>query len=222
MESRPPTERSDCIEIPETVTVIEHNAFYSCENLSNITIPKSVKTIESGNQAGCLYQCVGSVIDHSATNDSNTVGLVYVAVPKLGYSAGSSSVYELYKNGYELSAFGVNDFGSKATESIRDLDKYMKSYIAHQAHRRKIQDEDLEFIKYDDRKVETSTDRNDSQGDKSFEEVVKDDISNIIDSNSETSTKGVEDTSQETPLNVADQSENPSMTVTDVSVELEQ
>ena len=181
-----------------------------------------VKTIESGNQAGCLYQCVGSVIDHSATNDSNTVGLVYVAVPKLGYSAGSSSVYELYKNGYELSAFSVNDFGSKATESIRDLDKYMKSYIAHQAHWRKIQDEDLEFVKYDDRKVETSTDKNDSQGDKSFEEVVKDDISNIIDNNSEVSTKEVQDTSQETVLNLADQSENSPMTVVDASVDLEQ
>lgn len=197
--------------------------FVTRNNYDIIRNSQFVKTLENGNQAGCLYQCVGSVIDHTAPSNSNTVGLVYVAIPKLGYSAGSSSVYELYKNGYELSAFSTNDFGSKANESIQDLNKYMKSYVAHQAHRRKVRDEDLEFIEYDGiRRVDANTTKDDSQGDKSFEEVVKDDITKMIDDNSEVPTKQVQDTSQETTLDLADQSDNSSTSVIDPSVELEQ
>ena len=57
-----------------------------------------------------LYQRVGDIID---VESGKTIERVYVAIPKLGYDAGSNSIYELYKEGNEQSAFSSNMFTDK-------------------------------------------------------------------------------------------------------------
>lgn len=52
-----------------------------------------------------LYQRAGYIVDE----EGNTKEIVYVLVPKLGFDAGTRSVYELYKEGNQLSAFDINN-----------------------------------------------------------------------------------------------------------------
>ena len=57
-----------------------------------------------------VYQRVGDIID---LESGKTVERIYTVVQKLGYDAGSNSIYELYKDGNEPSAFATNKFTDK-------------------------------------------------------------------------------------------------------------
>lgn len=87
---------------------------------------KFVKIMGSRNSSTMLYQRAGIIVDYN--NDGKTVGVVYTAIPKLGLNNGASSIYELYKNGNEQSAFDSNKFTSKMIEqSVDELEDNIKS-----------------------------------------------------------------------------------------------
>lgn len=71
--------------------------------------PKFVKIMGSRGRGTMLFQRAG-IISAASETSSKTLGIVYVAIPKLGTGNGASSIYELYKNGNEQSAFDVNVF----------------------------------------------------------------------------------------------------------------
>lgn len=88
---------------------------------------KFIKII-GGRKVATLYQKVGSIID--LDNNGKTVELIYVAVPKLGLDAGSNSIYELYKDGNEQSAFESNKFTDKMIEqTTTGLDDLISNHI---------------------------------------------------------------------------------------------
>lgn len=91
---------------------------------------KFVKVLGTNGRGTMLYQRAGIISAVSKDKDS-TIGVVYVAIPKLGVGNGSSSIYELYKNGSEKSAFNVNIFTDNMVNqtSPEGLNKSVKSYI---------------------------------------------------------------------------------------------
>lgn len=96
---------------------------------------KFIKIIGSRNNTTMLYQKVGYIVDLEQEN--KTVELVYVAVPKLGFDSGANSVYELYKEGNEQSAFESNQFTTAmieqtTTELPNIIQKYLERYKKRQ------------------------------------------------------------------------------------------
>lgn len=114
-----------------------------------------VKTTEQSNTAGCLYRAIGRIVDHRSAMP--TIGLVYAIVPKLGLNAGSSSVFELYKNGDQQSAFSQNNFSKSVSNALQNIDKYLKQYVIEQTHRRRAEDGNIEFVKFDISEIQSAT-----------------------------------------------------------------
>lgn len=92
---------------------------------------KFVKLMGQGGRGTMLFQRVGTIWGATGVSDK-TLGVVYVAIPKLGVGNGSSSIYELYKNGNEQSAFDVNIFTDTMLKqtSMEVLEKSIKNYIS--------------------------------------------------------------------------------------------
>lgn len=87
---------------------------------------KFVKIGGSRSTNTVLYQRSGQIVDA----DGNTIGIVYVAIPKLGFNNGASSIYELYKNGTEQSAFENNKFtDTMIKQTVEDIDSIVDKYI---------------------------------------------------------------------------------------------
>lgn len=92
--------------------------------------PKFVKIIGQNGRGTTLYQRAG-IISAMENQSDKTLGVVYVAIPKLGVGNGSSSIYELYKNGNEQSAFDVNVFTKTMLDQTSEdglkesVDKYI-------------------------------------------------------------------------------------------------
>lgn len=87
---------------------------------------KFVKIGGSRSSNTVLYQRSGQIVDA----DGNTIGIVYVAIPKLGFNNGASSIYELYKNGTEQSAFENNKFtDTMIKQTVEDIDSIVDKYI---------------------------------------------------------------------------------------------
>ncbi len=86
---------------------------------------KFVKIGGSRSTNSVLYQRSGQIIDI----DGKTIGIVYVAIPKLGFNNGASSIYELYKNGTEQSAFENNKFtDTMIKQTVEDIDNIVYKY----------------------------------------------------------------------------------------------
>lgn len=86
---------------------------------------KFVKIGGSKSTNSVLYQRSGVIVNE----DGKTIGIVYVAIPKLGFNNGASSIYELYKNGAEQSAFSSNKFtDNMIKQTVEELDNIVKKY----------------------------------------------------------------------------------------------
>lgn len=91
-----------------------------------------------------LYQRSGQIVDA----DGNTIGIVYVAIPKLGFNNGASSIYELYKNGTEQSAFENNKFtDTMIKQTVEDIDSIVDKYIKTIKDSQFVKDEQYSNIK---------------------------------------------------------------------------
>lgn len=75
---------------------------------------KFFKIVGSGNNID-VYQRIGDIIN---LDTGKTVERIYTIVPKLGFDAGSNSIYELYKDGNQPSAFDTNNFTDKMLEQV--------------------------------------------------------------------------------------------------------
>ncbi len=102
---------------------------------------KFIKIISPANGNIEIYERVGSIVD---VETGKVRELVYTIVPKLGYDAGSRSVYELYKEGYAQSAFEQNQF----TQEMIDQVSSVYDLVDAKLQRRK--DNDRMFIKDED------------------------------------------------------------------------
>lgn len=100
---------------------------------------KFIKIVGSRGNNTILYERVGQIVDMES---GKTTELVYVAIPKLGFDSGASSVYELYKEGNEESAFESNQFTeTMIKQTTTDLPDIIKKYTERYKNRQ------LEFIK---------------------------------------------------------------------------
>ena len=70
---------------------------------------KFFKIVGTGNNID-VYQRIGDIVN---LDTGKTIERIYTVVPKLGYDAGSNSIYELYKEGDQPSAFDTNNFTDK-------------------------------------------------------------------------------------------------------------
>lgn len=106
-------------------TVITARDYYDVvKNNKFIKIPGT-----RGNNT-ILYERIGQIVD---MDSGKTKELVYIAVPKLGFDSGANSVYELYKEGNEQSAFESNQFTAdmikQTTTGLSDIiQKYIDRY----------------------------------------------------------------------------------------------
>ena len=65
-----------------------------------------------------VYQRIGDIVN---LDTGKTIERIYTVVPKLGYDAGSNSIYELYKEGDQPSAFDTNNFTDKMLDQINNV-----------------------------------------------------------------------------------------------------
>lgn len=77
---------------------------------------KFFKIVGAGNNID-VYQRIGDIVN---LDTGKTIERIYTVVPKLGYDAGSNSIYELYKEGDQPSAFDANNFTDKMLDQIND------------------------------------------------------------------------------------------------------
>lgn len=75
---------------------------------------KFFKIVGSGNNID-VYQRIGDIVN---LDTGKTVERIYTIVPKLGFDAGSNSIYELYKDGNQPSAFDTNNFTDKMLDQV--------------------------------------------------------------------------------------------------------
>lgn len=75
---------------------------------------KFFKIVDSGNNID-VYQRIGDIVN---LDTGKTVERIYTIVPKLGFDAGSNSIYELYKDGNQPSAFDTNNFTDKMLDQV--------------------------------------------------------------------------------------------------------
>lgn len=78
---------------------------------------KFFKIVGTGNNID-VYQRIGDIVN---LDTGKTIERIYTVVPKLGYDAGSNSIYELYKEGDQPSAFDTNNFTDKMLDQIDDV-----------------------------------------------------------------------------------------------------
>lgn len=78
---------------------------------------KFFKIVGTGNNID-VYQRIGDIVN---LDTGKTIERIYTVVPKLGYDAGSNSIYELYKEGDQPSAFDANNFTDKMLDQINDV-----------------------------------------------------------------------------------------------------
>lgn len=169
-----------------------------------------VKTNDTEVQAGQLYQCLGRIIDH--TSEREDVGLIYVAVPRLGYSAGSSSLYELYKNGDEVSAFSNNEFSKKTNEIIQNVDRLIKHYVDRYIAMHKLKDEDVEFISSDEYTAINSKESSENST-QSFEQIEKDLQNELVEAMNDIGlTENISEINESDTQSFQDDSENGTQT----------
>lgn len=78
---------------------------------------KFFKIVGTGNNID-IYQRIGDIVN---LDTGKTIERIYTVVPKLGYDAGSNSIYELYKEGDQPSAFDTNNFTDKMLDQINNV-----------------------------------------------------------------------------------------------------
>lgn len=78
---------------------------------------KFFKIVGTGNNID-VYQRIGDIVN---LDTGKTIERIYAVVPKLGYDAGSNSIYELYKEGDQPSAFDTNNFTDKMLDQINNV-----------------------------------------------------------------------------------------------------
>lgn len=78
---------------------------------------KFFKIVDTGNNID-VYQRIGDIVN---LDTGKTIERIYTVVPKLGYDAGSNSIYELYKEGDQPSAFDTNNFTDKMLDQINNV-----------------------------------------------------------------------------------------------------
>lgn len=78
---------------------------------------KFFKIVGAGNNID-VYQRIGDIVN---LDTGKTIERIYTVVPKLGYDAGSNSIYELYKEGNQPSAFDTNNFTDKMLDQINNV-----------------------------------------------------------------------------------------------------
>lgn len=78
---------------------------------------KFFKIVGTGNNID-VYQRIGDIVN---LDTGKTIERIYTVVPKLGYDAGSNSIYELYKEGDQPSAFDTNNFTDKILDQINNV-----------------------------------------------------------------------------------------------------
>lgn len=78
---------------------------------------KFFKIVGTGNNID-VYQRIGDIVN---LDTGKTIERIYTVVPKLGYDAGSNSIYELYKEGNQPSAFDTNNFTDKMLDQIDNV-----------------------------------------------------------------------------------------------------
>lgn len=78
---------------------------------------KFFKIVGTGNNID-VYQRIGDIVN---LDTGKTIERIYTVVPKLGYDAGSNSIYELYKEGDQPSAFDANNFTDKMLDQINNV-----------------------------------------------------------------------------------------------------
>lgn len=107
---------------------------------------KFVKIGGSRSTNSVLYQRSGQIIDI----DGKTIGIVYVAIPKLGFNNGASSIYELYKNGTEQSAFENNKFtDTMIKQTVEDIDNIVYKYTKTIKDSQFVRDEQYSNVEID-------------------------------------------------------------------------
>ena len=75
---------------------------------------KFFKIVGTGNNID-VYQRIGDIVN---LDTGKTIERIYTVVPKLGFDAGSNSIYELYKDGNQPSAFDTNNFTDKMLDQV--------------------------------------------------------------------------------------------------------
>lgn len=112
-----------------------------------------------------LYQRLGEV--RTIDNDSK-FGIVYVAMPKLGYGTGANSIYELYKNGLEPSAIDMNNFSEALANAAKKENAIQKvnDYLKHNSNLTFVEDPEFEAIE-----IVLNPDKVESIGSESLEEA---------------------------------------------------
>lgn len=78
---------------------------------------KFFKIVGTGNNID-VYQRIGDIVN---LDTGKTIERIYAVVPKLGYDAGSNSIYELYKEGDQPSVFDTNNFTDKMLDQINNV-----------------------------------------------------------------------------------------------------
>lgn len=78
---------------------------------------KFFKIVGTGNNID-VYQRIGDIVN---LDTGKTIERIYTVVPKLGYDAGSNSIYELYKEGDQPSAFDTDNFTDKMLDQINNV-----------------------------------------------------------------------------------------------------
>ena len=104
---------------------------------------KFFKLVDPNNGNMEIYQRVGEI---RTIDGQDVVERVYKIVPKLGFDAGSRSVYELYKEGNEQSAFDQNQFTEDMTRQVENAESKAEERVHNRG------DQKYEFVRDDDQK----------------------------------------------------------------------
>lgn len=104
---------------------------------------KFFKLVDPNNGNMEIYQRVGEI---RTIDGQDVVERVYKIVPKLGFDAGSRSVYELYKEGNEQSAFEQNQFTEDMTRQVENAESKAEERVHNRG------DKKYEFVRDDDQK----------------------------------------------------------------------
>ena len=107
---------------------------------------KFIKIISPANNSIELYERVGYISD---VESGKTKEIVYAIVPKLGYDAGSKSVYELYTDGYEQSAFEQNQFTSDMINQVNSVYDLVDARLKRRKNNDRVFEKDPDYVSVD-------------------------------------------------------------------------
>lgn len=107
---------------------------------------KFIKIISPANKSIELYERVGYISD---VESGKTKEIVYAIVPKLGYDAGSKSVYELYTDGYEQSAFEQNQFTSDMINQVNSVYDLVDARLKRRKNNDRVFEKDPDYVSVD-------------------------------------------------------------------------